>query len=104
MRTQRRMHGRYYAGRMLNVEFCTISWKSAICGRSHAQPGMVFDDFTRSMRVVKESPDEWAQRFVSFQNNLSMNIEFPHFMMFSLKIFQVLTKNINLNYPKTIKT
>ncbi|XP_065164416.1 U2 small nuclear ribonucleoprotein auxiliary factor 35 kDa subunit-related protein 2 [Atheta coriaria] len=33
MRSYRRFHGRFYAGKQLNVEFCTIeSWKSAICG------------------------------------------------------------------------
>lgn len=32
-RAQRVMHGRYYAGRMLNVEFSNISWRTAVCGR-----------------------------------------------------------------------
>lgn len=33
LKAQRALHGRYYAGRMLNVEFCAISWRLAVCGR-----------------------------------------------------------------------
>lgn len=33
LKAQRRMNGRYYAGRMLNVEFCKILWEKAVCGR-----------------------------------------------------------------------
>lgn len=33
IKAYRFMQGRYYAGKMLNIEFCTISsWNSAICG------------------------------------------------------------------------
>ncbi|XP_031629675.1 U2 small nuclear ribonucleoprotein auxiliary factor 35 kDa subunit-related protein 1 isoform X2 [Contarinia nasturtii] len=35
LRAQQFMNGRYYAGRMLNIEFRKILWWSAICGRSH---------------------------------------------------------------------
>ncbi|XP_055304850.1 U2 small nuclear ribonucleoprotein auxiliary factor 35 kDa subunit-related protein 2 [Sitodiplosis mosellana] len=32
LKAQRKMNGRYYAGRMLNVEFCTVLWEKAVCG------------------------------------------------------------------------
>lgn len=59
------MHGRYYAGRMLNVEFCSIAWNSAVCGRSHKHPEHFF---ACPAHVTKELPDKWIGRLsVSFQ-------------------------------------
>lgn len=69
LKAQQTMNGRYYAGRMLNVEFCKVFWWSAICGRSHIQPDIFnIKSILHPAYAIGDMPDRFvAQLFVSFQ-------------------------------------
>lgn len=59
LKAQQMMNGRFYAGRMLNVEFCNIQWKSAVCGRLNNMQRVASFEYERC-------PNKTYEIFVSF--------------------------------------